>query len=73
VTYDAFTSTSVGFGFHGNIRELILSKHGKPIANFNNLNGGEGEVLFPSHTRFRVLDWKQKDFTAEIILEEMDQ
>ncbi len=71
VTEDAFTSVSTGAGFLGNARFIIDSLHGKHLK-WLSANPSEGEVLFKSGTRFRVVSNEPHGGITKIELEEVD-
>jgi hypothetical protein len=71
VTYPSFTSTSIGSGFGGETRFVIKSKTGRYIGSLSS-HYGEHEVVFPTNTRFKVVDRKKDDSgSTEIIMEEV--
>lgn len=69
VNYAAFTSTSTSQVPWGKDRFIIISKTGKPIMNLSGIKE-EYEVLFKSHTRFKVLDvFKEGEVTYYVMKE----
>jgi hypothetical protein len=71
----AFTSTTAGSPFYTghSIQMKIRSKHGKLIDQYSALQG-EREVLFPPHTRFKVLEREVRaDGKIAITLEEAER
>lgn len=70
VVYPAFTSTSIGKGFPGNVRTLILSKNCKYIAPFS-VVPEEEEVLCKPNTEFKVIYRKDNKKVLHLFLKEI--
>jgi NAD:arginine ADP-ribosyltransferase len=70
VTYEAFTSTSDSKAFSGDDQFLIFSKSGHPIMGLTSLLE-EGEVLFESHSQFKIIDIILKDKKRYYIMKEV--
>ena len=71
VSYPAYTSTSVGSGFVGHIRSLILSKTCKYIAPIS-MVPQEEEVLCKPGVNFKVIYRKDLKTVTHLMLEEVD-
>lgn len=70
VNYQAFTSTSTESGFSETDMFYIFSANGRPIMGFAKLRS-EAEVLFPSNTRFKILDVIKKNGKDHYIMKEV--
>jgi hypothetical protein len=71
VTFPAFTSTSLGSGWNGNIKFVIRSVTGRYVGSLSSVYG-EDEVLFPAGAKFKVLARKDVSGVAEVTLAEID-
>ncbi len=68
VTYEAFTSTSTGKGFMGNIQYLIFSHSCLPVPHSINY---ENEVICLPGTKFRVLYRQATNENLDLVMEEV--
>ncbi|MES2526710.1 MAG: hypothetical protein V4598_06465 [Bdellovibrionota bacterium] len=68
VKYEAFTSTSTGTAFIGNIQYLIYSKSCRPVPHAINY---ENEVICLPGTKFRVLYRNEWNGNLDLVMEEV--